>query len=233
MINSTSAAQNSFSSLVSIKSNTSHADNTFGEILAAAQTNEVEVPDKWKTDDPSSPRGWGTRIAADFLREKMGINVDERQPTHRVTAEQKEWLSKRHDLENIHRYITPTNEWQNFIGDLVYLNILSPMEAENLRMVFTSGKATLRAESGFGVGKLNVGGLGDDEISWLGANGFDSFADWVRIMIEQQQKIIDEVWDKYNNPATSQNEDLEFIQKTSESLANKKECFDVLLKLFE
>lgn len=233
MIENVMSTQHVLTPPISNKSSVNPSGGTFGEALATAQTDDIKVPDKWKTDAPSSPRGWGTQIAADFLRENMGINVEERQPTHRVTAEQKEWLSKRHDLENIHLYITPTNEWQNFIGDLVYLNVLSPTEAENLRMVFTSGKENLRAESGYSVGKLNVGGLGDDEISWLGADGVDNFADWVRIMIEQQQKIIDEAWNRYNNPATRLNEDLEFIQKTSESLANKKECFDVLLKIFE
>ncbi len=63
--------------------------------------------------------------------------------------------------------------------------------------------------------------------------GERNFADLVANTINAQRSIIDYMQKKYDDPVRSQQEDVEYIQKASAFLANKQECYNALLKLFE
>lgn len=206
---------------ISVSSETKpQGEKTFGEMLA--ENGARSVPDRWKTCWGSSESfGWGVDIAVNFMREEMGINVSERVPTHEITDEQKDWLASRHNLDTIQNYGINTLEMQNFLADLVYLNVFSPDEAKNLTLVaFPSHTGR--------VGQLD--NVSDGRVFHTNER---NFAELIAGTIDIQRSIIEYMQDKYDDPARSQEEDLEYIQKASQFLANKQECYNALLKLFE
>lgn len=201
-------------------------EKTFGEILAEDNVqqseNNIRIPDRWKTCwGTSESYGWGVDIAVKFMREEMGVNASERVPTHKITDEQKDWLASRHNLDTIHNYGINTLEMQNFLADLVYLNIYSPDEAKNLTLV------SFPSHTGR-VGKLD--NVSDGRVFHTSEG---NFADLIAGTIDVQRSIIEYMQKKYDDPVRSQKEDMEYIQKVSQFLANKQECYSALLKLFE
>ena len=60
-----------------------------------------------------------------------------------------------------------------------------------------------------------------------------NFAELIASTIDVQRSIIEYMQKKYDDPVRSQKEDMEFIQKVSQFLANKQECYNALAKLFE
>lgn len=198
-------------------------DKSFGDLLAANQAQQAEsdivIPDKWIT---GRGQGWGIDVAVEFLRDKMGIDVSEREPTHKITDEQKEWLASRHDLDNIHNYTINTPEKQNFLADLVYLNVYTPDEARHLTLVsFPAHTGRVCRVDG-----VDGGGI------FSSANA-SNFAEIIAGTIDAQRSIIEYIQAKYSDPARSEKEDWEFIQKASAFLENKTECYNTLLDLFE
>lgn len=184
--------------------------------------NDVRIPDKWKIGwGAENSLGWGVDIAVEFMRVELGINVSEREPTHEITDEQKDWLVSRHDLDTIQNYGINTLEMQNFLADLVYLNVYSPDEAKNLTLV-SFPEHTSR------VGKLD--NVSEGRIFHTNEG---NFADLVAGAIDIQRSIIDYIREKYNDPVRSEEDDLIYIQKASDFLANKQECYNVLLGFFE
>lgn len=200
-------------------------DKSFADILASNNSlqteNSIEIPDKWRTGD-SAESSNGIDIAVKFMRDKLGIDVSQREPTHEITEEQKEWLTSRHDLDNIHNYAINTLEMQNFLGDLVYLNVYTPDEAMKLRLV------ALPSHTGM-VG--HVDGVGSDGI--FSSASVRNFAEMIARTIDTQRSIIEYIKAKYEDPARSEKEDGEYIQKASDFMANKQECYNALLTLFE
>lgn len=201
-------------------------EKNFADILADDNSrrseNGNEIPEKWKTGWGSAESyGWGVDIAVRYMREELGIDVSERVPTHEITNEQKDWLASRHDLGTIQNYSINTLEMQNFLADLVYLNIYSPDEAKNLTLV-SFPSHTGRVE--------RLDNVSDSRVFHTGER---NFADLVANTINAQRSIIDYMQKKYDDPVRSQQEDVEYIQKASAFLANKQECYNALLKLFE
>lgn len=201
-------------------------EKNFVDILAADNNrrseNGAEIPDMWKTGWGNAESfGWGVDIVVKYMREELDINVSERVPTHEITDEQKDWLASRHDLGTIQNYSINTLEMQNFLADLVYLNIYSPDEAKNLTLV-SYPSHTGRVE--------RLDNVSDGRVFHTGER---NFADLIANTINAQRSIIDYMQKKYDDPVRSQQEDLEYIQKASAFLANKQECYNALLKLFE
>lgn len=200
-------------------------ERTFDAMLAAdansQSENDVRIPDRWKTGwgTPDS-YGWGVDIAVKFMREVLGINISEREPTHEISEEQKTWLESRHNLDTIQNYGINTLEMQNFLADLVYLNVYSPEEAKSLTLISLPSH-TNRFE------KLD--NVSDGRVFHTSEG---NFADLIASTIDVQRSIIDYMQKKYDDPARSQKEDMEYIQKASYFLANKQECYSALLKLF-
>lgn len=124
---------------------TDGADNSFGELLPAAETEDQKLlknaPDKWVTEPGISSHA--INAAAAYLRDELGIDVSKIEPTHEITPEQMDWLRSRHDFSTMQRYVRyqfvndsgitqietkSTAEFSNFLGDLMYLGIYTEQE---------------------------------------------------------------------------------------------------------
>ena len=114
MISSVIGEYRSNSFIVAAK-NTSSADGSFSEALEAAE----------------------------YMRNELGINVDEIEPTHEITDEQMAWLNSRYDFSTMQRRVRysfvndsgitqygfkSTAEYSNFLADLTYLGVFTPKE---------------------------------------------------------------------------------------------------------
>lgn len=118
--------------------------NNFTGTLAERKTVErinKLPPEKWVTNAGFSADA--VKTAAAFMRDELGIDVSEIEPTHEITPEQMEWLRSRHDFSTMrhtemYSFINDggqtqygfksTPEYSNFLGDLMYLGIYSEQE---------------------------------------------------------------------------------------------------------
>lgn len=85
------------------------------------------TPDTWQTGGVSGVLGSVT-AAKEFLQ-KLGVDTENRVPTHSVTNEQRDWLASRHDLNALTTMSANDPEFGNIMADLYYLNIISESEA--------------------------------------------------------------------------------------------------------
>lgn len=116
------------------------SDGSFGDALAEAAENDLmkNAPDKWVTE--AGLLSDAMKKAEEYMRNELGINVGEIEPTHELSPEQKEWLSSRHDFSTMQRYVRysfvndsgitqiatkSTAEYSNFVADLVYLGVFT------------------------------------------------------------------------------------------------------------
>ena len=86
-----------------------------------------DIPDTWQTGSVRDVLGSVT-AAKEYLK-KIGVDTENRIPTHSITQEQRDWLSSRHDLESFNTLSVDTPEFGDLMGDLYYLNIISESEA--------------------------------------------------------------------------------------------------------
>lgn len=77
--------------------------------------------------DSSSPKGYTVNEA--MLSQ---IKSDDRVPTYEITEEQAEWLGTKYDLELLSICDIESEEYGNFIMDLVKLNVFSSEDARSL-----------------------------------------------------------------------------------------------------
>lgn len=77
--------------------------------------------------DSASPKGY--TVNETMLSQ---IKAENRIPTHKITDEQAEWLGSKYDLELLSACSISSEEYGNFILDLVNLNVFSREEARNL-----------------------------------------------------------------------------------------------------
>lgn len=98
-------------------------------------------PEQWVTEAGYSADA--VKAAAAFMRDELGIDVSQIEPTHEITPEQMEWLRSRHDFSSMRQTemysftndsgqtqygFRSTPEFSNFLGDLMYLGIYSEQE---------------------------------------------------------------------------------------------------------
>lgn len=132
-------------------------DSAFDRTLAEAAENYLmkNAPDKWVTEPGLSFNA--VNAALDFKKNELGINDTE--PTHELTAEQKEWLNSRHDFSTMKTYVRysyeyggttqygakATAEYSNFLADLAYLGVCAPEDFIQLSPIDTrpGGNSTL------------------------------------------------------------------------------------------
>ena len=111
-------------------------DNAFSEALettenSAEDTLLASAPDKWVTEP-----GISFNAVNKALEYKKSLGIDDAEPTHELTAEQRDWLYSRHDLGSMQAYtsysfvndggstqygVKATAEYSNFVADLAYL----------------------------------------------------------------------------------------------------------------
>lgn len=150
--------------------NIQQSEEVKSEQTAGADSDWRWTSEPFYIDDFNNPKGYTVdKAALNKVREKLredGISADKRIPTHEITDKQMEWLSERHDLGSfteLHPDRDP--EYGNFILDLVYLNVISPDEAENLFGVLpfnANNKGILyqygNPDTGVGAGYVNADG---------------------------------------------------------------------------
>lgn len=97
----------------------------------------AELPERWADD-----HDWGRIFTAKYMTENvieflksMGVDTENRVPTHTITKEQLEWLASRNDLGAL-KNVSANNitELAQLFGDLVYLNVLSESDVYSIWM---------------------------------------------------------------------------------------------------
>ncbi len=118
-------------------------EDVFGELIGSLDNKEIDtneigdgVPENWAdlgvriSQDGYVPTNEKLKEFRDIFSEKLGIDLDDRgKATHEITAEQEEWLASRYDLSSIKSAAVGSSEHNNFMLDLVYLNVFSMEEA--------------------------------------------------------------------------------------------------------
>ena len=103
-------------------------DTVFADSLfSLIAQNSDDVPDTWQTGSVFDILG-SVNAAKEYL-EKIGVDTENRVPTHSITKEQHDWLASRHDLEALKTMSADDPEFGNIMADLYYLNIISESEA--------------------------------------------------------------------------------------------------------
>ncbi len=174
------------------------AENSFADVLSGAVQSCNDdllsvAPEKWLWDwTGESP----VKKAVKFL-ENMGVDVKNREPSHSLTIEQKEWLRSRHDLDAIYNSTASPLDTYNFRADLAYLGVISPDESENI-----------------GVGVIpthcNRNGMLLFDIEKPSGNYIEN----LRKIMSKQKTVVDYFREKYNDPSRRQDEDLRYIEAT-------------------
>ncbi len=212
MISGVNANSRQYQTIFSAGTNC-QTEETFGSLLDGyVSENTTEIPDDWFAEEETLSV-FDIDKAVNSM-EKLGVDAN-REPTHEITDEQREWLKSRHDFNSL-SYDDSSPETMNFYADLVYLNVMSADDIKDLYTVSVpSYPVTYRVE----------------ESSDVSAS--DSLLKAVSDIIGRQRDILSYVTDKSNDPLQSGDEDFEFIRKVTSMLENKQECFDVLLGLFQ
>ncbi len=127
-------------------------DSAFGELVGSLVIKETDTdkigdgaPESWVDQSLWSLTSAGYVNVLDAIikfKEKMselGIDMDKRpEPTHEITAEQEKWLASRYDLSKIRNAPIGSEEYSNFMLDLVYLNVFSLDEITTAQSTITT-----------------------------------------------------------------------------------------------
>lgn len=125
---------------------TDGADGSFDEALAEAATDILKnAPDQWVTEAGFSSHA--IKKALEYMKNELGINADEIEPTHELTPEQTDWLKSRYDFSTMRHYVRytfvnesgitqyaakSTVEYSNFVADLTYLGVFTEKELNEM-----------------------------------------------------------------------------------------------------
>lgn len=194
---------------------------SFSQYLDSAkeETEEITIPDKWRTDQPKN----AIDIAVAYMRDELGIDVDSRVPTYEITEEQKEWLSSRHDLSKLHEYSFASAERQNFLADLVYLNVISADEAKMVGLTQVP------------MGRIGVLERVEGTRFTVDApqNKYRNFAELLAGVLESQSKFISYMQDKADDPQRSEPEDFDYLESALKYAELHRKLYEALLGLYE
>lgn len=229
MINTQSIAVNQSRIPVGKAAANQATGRSFAEYLENASDNESAIPDKWCPD--TDKFGTGVEKAVKYMKDNLGIDPYNRTPTHEITDEQLQWLKSRHNLDDIYKTESGTCDdgccgwsmgwWdENFLSDLVYLNVISPDEAKTFGLVtFPEHTAVLqKAEStGFAVG----------------APQYTNFADVLASALSTQQDLISYIQDKANDPTRSEAKDFDYLESALKNAERQRKLYEMLLGLYE
>lgn len=189
------------------------AEDSFADVLSGAVQSCNDdllsaAPEKWLWDwTGESP----VKKAVKFL-EDMGVDVENREPSHSLTVEQKEWLRSRHDLDAIYNSIAGPLDTYNFRADLAYLGVISPDEAENIGVGVIPTHCSLK------------------RILLLDAEKpSGNYIENLRKIMSKQKTVVDYIQEKYNDPSRRQDEDLKYIE-TAQRLIDFQELYIGLME---
>lgn len=191
-------------------------EKSFEDVLSgASQSGDDDLfsaaPDKWLREwTGESP----VKKAVQFLKD-MGIDVENREPSHSLTNEQKEWLRSRHDLDAIKNHTATPLETYNFRADLAYLGAIAPDEAENIGVIAIPAHCALK-----GIQLLDT-----EKIS-------GNYLDGLHNIMSKQKTVVDYMLEKYNDPRRRQDEDLRFIENAQQHIAFQEIYISIMEDLF-
>ena len=219
--NQTTSLQNIYAPSAKTKTSTAKDDNnkvSFSEYLNSFVdgTEEATIPDKWRTDQPKN----AIDIAVAYMQDHLGIDANKRTPTHEITEEQKEWLASRHDLSKLHEYSPVSAERQNFLADLVYLNVMSVDEAKNFGLVVFPGHTAVMQKA-------------DKPAFTLGAPQYTNFADVLASALSTQQDLISYIQNKANDPTRSEAKDFDYLESALKNADRQRKLYEMLLGLYK
>ncbi len=187
----------------------------------AADGTMVEVPERWlsKFSEPARCYASGIKTAEKFLKEKLGIDPNRRESAHEITAEQREWLSSRHDLSKISG---DGEEYGELVADLIYLNVFTPMEIASMHNIipsglFENGKQIAGVDAGFSLPEYQPDILG--LLDKTKEEGEDKLAEAIMEYLKKRYS--------YAKP-----EDEESALKLDKMMSTENDCLFALLSLF-
>lgn len=181
-----------------------------------------DVPDNWQTGEVSFAILGEVRAAKEYLK-KIGVDTENRVPTHEITEEQRKWLESRHDFEALKNKSVFTPEFGNLMGDLYYLNVLSEREATspavvgvidmNDVMFQSENYAFIKVDENYEASRKKA----EDE-------RFESALKYLDKMIKAEQERLDEKQEDYY---------LDFIHGKTDNdyLNNIQSCYGIILEL--
>ncbi len=207
-------------------------NDVFGELISSLENKEDDnkigdgVPENWAdlgiriSQDGYIPTNEKLKEFREIFLEKLGIDPDNRgKATHKITSEQKEWLASRYDLSAIQSAAVGSDEHNNFMLDLVYLNVFSMEEAVISHSTVVSFAPDEKGRITF-----------DDDTSVSSAEKFidrmsetaDTRADFLMEYIAQ----------KYGEVKDAPDNAKEWYENTNKIVEQKREVYDVLAKFF-
>lgn len=228
MINMQSVTVNQSSVSVGKAASNQVMGRSFSEYLEDASDNELAIPDKWCSD--TDKFGSGVTKAVKYMKESLGIDPDNRTPTYKMTAEQLQWLKSRHNLDDIYKTANGTCDdgccgwtmswWdENFLSDLVYLNVISPEDAKSFGWIAFPG-----SESGRAYAASDSDGAG---------SGRFSIIDVAAKVLQKQKSHIDSIYEKYeNNLSLMLKQDEEYLETAQRLLEKNQIWLDILKSLY-
>ena len=155
-----------------------------------------------------------------YLKSRLGADEDESDPVHRLTEEQKEGLAARHDMDKI-KNGSDAEAFGAFLGDLVYLNVLSSGDAFELMSPTLPLDDSHRAQPVY---------LGASDYQLPMNDG--TIIGFIARRIDEQKRELEYFSDEYFRAHYTE-ADLEYLKKLNDYLNNKKECFEVVWQAFD
>ncbi len=212
----------------------SAGESVFGEALKISLENKEAdnkigdgVPESW-TDQtlwPLTSAGYVNNLDVIIkFKEKMselGIDMDKRpEPTHEITAEQEKWLASRYDLSKIRNAPIGSEEYSNFMLDLVYLNVFS---LDEITTAQSTPFAPPPGENGmvFSVDKRENISHADNCLDTILENA-DTLEDFLMEYIEQ----------KYGKVEDAPDDVKEWYEDINKAVEQKREFHDFLARFF-
>ncbi|MDE7361052.1 MAG: hypothetical protein K2N38_03860 [Oscillospiraceae bacterium] len=208
-------------------------ESVFGEMLTGTLENK-EVDDKigngvpgnwsdlgvWISQDGYVPTREKLNEFRDIFLEKLGIDLENRgKATHEITAEQEEWLALRYDLSALQSAAVGSAEHNNFMLDLVYLNVFSIEEtviSHSTVVSFAPGEK----------GRITF----DDESISSAESFIDSMAETADALADFLMEYIAR---KYGKVKDAPDEVKEWYENANKIVEQKREVYDVLKKFFD
>lgn len=209
--------------------------SVFGEALTGSLGNkEVNdnigegVPENWSelgvwiSQDGYVPTHEKLKEFRDIFLEKIGIDLENRdKATHEITAEQEEWLASRYNLSALRSAAVGSDEHNNFMLDLVYLNVFSIEETVISHSIVVS----------FAPGEKGSITFDDENKSISSAENFiDSMSESADTLADF---IMEYIARKYGKIKKAPDEVKEWYENTNKIVEQKREVYDVLKKFFD
>jgi len=208
-------------------------EGVFGELISSLENKEVDekigggVPENWLdlgvwiSQDGYVPTSEKLKEFRDIFSEKLGIDLDNRgKATHEITSEQEEWLSSRYDLSALQSAAVGSAEHNNFMLDLVYLNVFSIEETVISHSTVVS----------FAPGEKGSITFDDEKIIISSAENFiDSMSETADTLADFLMEYIAQ---KYGEIKDAPDDVKEWYENTNKIVEQKREVHNVLAKFF-